>query len=410
MSVNTDGLMNWPDPASLQDASLTLVERGASFAEEIDSAHSIWGGLTSCYESPHQHLLYSSLDSAQADGDQVALGCASIALAIDTFAEAVHALKNRRTALIEDAATFNAKQLDPEAEDYLDKVREGDALQGRIDALVGEYKAAIDECYGQLSAISNEGLPGDTSTLDEIALDSTLTTATTVAESRKVRIHRAVRRVYLRIGEHHLRFLPHRVQWKTGARLWDKAWGSPPPAAPGDFGTKMRTGLLESIFGPMPGQYGRPHVFYSEVKTFFKGKIGVGVESTVTTKIGTSGWGRVAGRGLFAAGIVLTFTSEYEKADKRYREQNPELTEQQRQLKTIETTTVRSTSQIGAAMVTGASIGALMPVGGPLIGLGVGLAVGLGMSIPAGDGKTIGDRVADFGEGVWNGIKGLFGG
>ena len=331
-------------------------------------------------------------------------------MAIDTFAEAVHALKNRRTALIEDAATFNAKQLDPEAEDYLDKVREGDALQGRIDALVGEYKAAIDECYGQLSAISNEGLPGDTSTLDEIALDSTLTTATTVAESRKVRIHRAVRRVYLRIGEHHLRFLPHRVQWKTGARLWDKAWGSPPPAAPGDFGTKMRTGLLESIFGPMPGQYGRPHVFYSEVKTFFKGKIGVGVESTVTTKIGTSGWGRVAGRGLFAAGIVLTFTSEYEKADKRYREQNPELTEQQRQLKTIETTTVRSTSQIGAAMVTGASIGALMPVGGPLIGLGVGLAVGLGMSIPAGDGKTIGDRVADFGEGVWNGIKGLFGG
>ena len=84
--------------------------------------------------------------------------------------------------------------------------------------------------------------------------------------------------------------------------------------------------------------------------------------------------------------------------------------QQQCQFKAIETTTVRSTSQIGAAMVTGASIGALMPVGGPLIGLGVGLAVGLGMSIPAGDGKTIGDRVADFGEGVWNGIKGLFGG
>ena len=97
MSVNTDGLMNWPDPASLQDAGLTLVERGTAFSEEVDSAQSIWNGLTSCYESPHQDLLYSSLDSAQADGDQVALGCASIALAIDTFAEAVHALKNRRT-------------------------------------------------------------------------------------------------------------------------------------------------------------------------------------------------------------------------------------------------------------------------------------------------------------------------
>ena len=86
------------------------------------------------------------------------------------------------------------------------------------------------------------------------------------------------------------------------------------------------------------------------------------------------------------------------------------VTQQQCQFKAIETTTVRSTSQIGVAVTAGVMIGAAIPVGGPLIGLGVGLAVGLGMSIPAGDGKTIGDRVADFGEGVWNGIKGLFGG
>ncbi|WP_221620310.1 hypothetical protein, partial [Arachnia propionica] len=132
--------------------------------------------------------------------------------------------------------------------------------------------------------------------------------------------------------------------------------------------------------------------------------------STVTTKIGTSGWGRAAGRGLFAAGIVLTFTSEYDKADKRYREQNPELTEQQRQLKTIETTTVRSTSQITTAVGAGLAIGAAIPVGGPLIGLGVGLAIGLGMSIPVGKDKTLGDVTADVGEGVWNAVKGWFGG
>ncbi|RRD03168.1 hypothetical protein EII34_15250 [Arachnia propionica] len=74
--------------------------------------------------------------------------------------------------------------------------------------------------------------------------------------------------------------------------------------------------------------------------------------------------------------------------------------EYQGKLRIIETTTVRSTSLIGA----------LMPVGGPLIGLGVGLAVGLGMSIPTGSGKNVGGRIADFGEGVWNGIKGFFGG
>ncbi|MDO5084593.1 MAG: hypothetical protein Q4D89_14505 [Arachnia propionica] len=73
--------------------------------------------------------------------------------------------------------------------------------------------------------------------------------------------------------------------------------------------------------------------------------------------------------------------------------------EYQGKLRIIETTTVRSTSLIGA----------LMPVGGPLIGLGVGLAVGLGMSIPVGKDKTIGDAVADVGEGFWNFAKGLFG-
>ncbi|MDO5067091.1 MAG: hypothetical protein Q4D96_07425 [Propionibacteriaceae bacterium] len=409
MSVSTDGLMNWPSPEALQDASLTLVERGNEFMELVETAHVTWRDLANHYESPYQHLLHSALDSAQHEGDQVAVGCSSIALAMDAFAEAVHALKNRRTALLEDAATFNAKELDPEAEDYLDKVKEGVALQGRIDALVNEYKATIEECHAQLGAISNEGLPGDPSRLDEIARDGMLTTATTVAESRKVRIHRAVRRVVVRIGEREFRLPPHRVKWKTGGRFWDRSWGSPPPAAPGDVGTKMRSGLLETIFGPKPGQYGRPHVFSSEGKTFFKGKLGVGVQSTVTTKIGTSGWGRAIGRGLFAAGIVFTFTSEYEKADKRYREQNPELTEQQRQLKTLETTTVRSTSQITAAVGAGLAIGAAIPVGGPLIGLGVGLAVGLGMSIPVGKDKTIGDAVADAAENFWNFAKGLFG-
>ena len=107
---------------------------------------------------------------------------------------------------------------------------------------------------------------------------------------------------------------------------------------------------------------------------------------------------------------MLTFTEEYDKADKRYREQNPELTERERKLKVAETTTVRSTSKIGAAVAAGVMIGAAIPVGGPLIGLGVGLAVGLGMSIPVGQGKNLGDLAADAGEGVVNMVKGWFGG
>jgi len=31
------------------------------------------------------------------------------------------------------------------------------------------------------------------------------------------------------------------------------------------------------------------------------------------------------------------------------------------------------------------------------------------MMIPTGDGKNLGDRFADLGEGLWNGLKGIFG-
>lgn len=226
---------------------------------------------------------------------------------MDAFAEAIQGPKQRREALLEEAAAFDAKEIDPEAEDYLDRVKEGVALQGRIDALVNEYKTAIDDCYSQLSAISNEGIPGDTSTWERIVQDGALTAGTSMAESRKVRIHRAVRRVVVRVAGHDFRLPPHRLKWMTGGRYWDhKSWTSPPPAATGSYATRLRSGLLELVFGPKAGRYGRPYVFSPQLGP----RWGVGVESTVTTEIGTSGWGRTVGRGLFAAGIVFTVNSE----------------------------------------------------------------------------------------------------
>ena len=52
----------------------------------------------------------------------------------------------------------------------------------------------------------------------------------------------------------------------------------------------------------------------------------------------------------------------------------------------------------------------MLPVGGTAVGLAVGVGVGLVMSIDTGEGKTVGDRIADFGEGVWNVLKNPFGG
>ena len=126
------------------------------------------------------------------------------------------------------------------------------------------------------------------------------------------------------------------------------------------------------------------------------------------TRTDTSALGRVAGRDLFALGVGLTYSSEYEKADKRYREQNPELTANERQSRVRETAAVRTGSQVMAAAWAGATVGSMLPVGGTAVGLAVGVGVGLVMSIDTGEGKSLGDRFADLGESVWNGLKGLF--
>lgn len=59
MSINISGLEDWPDPASLFSAASSLMEHGASFAEHVEAAHSTWKGLSACYETPHQDLMYS---------------------------------------------------------------------------------------------------------------------------------------------------------------------------------------------------------------------------------------------------------------------------------------------------------------------------------------------------------------
>ena len=128
------------------------------------------------------------------------------------------------------------------------------------------------------------------------------------------------------------------------------------------------------------------------------------------TRTDTSALGRVAGRGLFVLGVGLTYSSELEKADKRYREQNPELTASERQSRVRETAAVRTGSQVMAAAGAGALVGSILPVGGTAVGLAVGVVVGLGMSFDTGEGKSLGDRVADVGEGFWNWCKGVFGG
>ena len=97
--------------------------------------------------------------------------------------------------------------------------------------------------------------------------------------------------------------------------------------------------------------------------------------------------------------------------DKRFREQHPELTADERSRRVNETAAVRTGSQVLASAAAGAAVGSALPVAGTAVGLAVGLGVGLAMSWdPDGDGKSFGDNIADAAESGWNALKGLFGG
>ena len=103
--------------------------------------------------------------------------------------------------------------------------------------------------------------------------------------------------------------------------------------------------------------------------------------------------------------------SKHEKINKHFRKEHPEMTAAERQSRVIETAAVRTGSQVLASAFVGAAVGSALPVAGTAVGLAVGLGAGLVMSFDHdGDGKTLGDYFADFGESVWNIGKGLFGG
>ena len=403
--VNTSGLQDWPDPASLFSAASSLMEHGASFADNVEEAHSTWKGLSACYETPNQELLYSALDPALQSGQHASDGCVSVKTAMTLFADAISELKPERDSLEAEAANFDAKPIPDGGTEFLDYEAEGQEIQRRIDSCVRKYEDAINTCAEQLSAIGDEGLPEEGSPAwVGVARDTMLAALTATAETNKVEIERIVRRVVIRLFGHDFK-IPY---WMTHnkSRSWDwKSWFFQDNTQ-GSFLTRFRTAMLEGFFGPFRGRYGDPTVIRPNR---ISGSWGFGKEFSSRVRTTTTAIGRTAGRAFFILGVGLTYNDEYQKADKRYREQNPELTSSDRKERVAESATVRTGSQVLAAAGAGAAIGSVIPVGGTAVGLAVGTVVGLGMMIPTGDGKNLGDRFADLGEGLWNGLKGIFG-
>lgn len=399
MTLDSSGLKDWPDPATIFNAAASLMEQGDSFYTNIEGAHSAWKGLGACYETPHQELLYSALDPALESTQHASDGCVSVQAAMTLFSDALSCLIPERNRLEEEAETYASKLIPEDGEKAREYELAGQDLQRRINALVQKYEEAIDACASQLSAIGDDGLPAaDAPAWTDVASDTMLAALAAGAESRKVKIDRVVHRLVVRLFGRNFT-LPYWVTYSE-TRFWDwKSWFKPNKS--GSFLTRFRTALRATFFGPAPGKYGPASIIRNPN---IPGNWGLGQLDTSQTRIDTSGIGRTVGRGLFIFGAALT----YAKAEQRYREQNPEMSAAERTGRAVETATVRGTTQLGTVMFAGAAIGSVAPVGGTIVGLGIGVMIGLGMMIPIGENKTVGDLIGDAGEAVWNTISGWF--
>lgn len=402
MIINTDVLKNWPDVASLFDAAASLTDHGAEFAERIDTAHLRWQGLTTCYQSPHQDLLYSALDSAQTAGNQVSDGCLSAGTAMTLFSDTLATLKVERDSLLREVDAHQQKAEPTDPDELAAHNKEAVMLQGRVKNLGDQYREAIENCRDQLRAIGNDGLPDmghpAWSSVGEDTLLTAMAALSAAGDAARWDITRTTTRFVIHaFGKDRVR-LP---VWVSHKYEFSFDWG--PGRNEGSFLSRFAELVKQPFRGPEIGHFGPPTVVKPGPTS--EG-IRFGPERSTRLRHTASIVGHVAGKGLFVAGTIFTAVEEYGKTDKRLREQRPELTESERKAEVAQVGTLRAGTQVLSSIAAGAAAGAA--IGGP-IGFIASIGVGVALNVPVANGKSAAELVADVVEGVFNFARGLFG-
>ena len=415
MIVTTTDLDNWADSGTLESEASNLKTHGSDFKTAVSNAKSSWDGLSSCYHTPHEDLLYSALDVPVTASQDVGTGTETIKTAITTFTSTASALETERTSLLAEVEAHNAT---PEAwtnnsdgtepickpvtdnEAYPDVDSEGLDLQRRVDNLAQRYQSAVDTCVNSLNAIQEDGTQGDPlSPLLKYVRGRIMAAAGIAAEGIKVVKTRYYSQQTIQFGERSVKLKPALVR-ESSEYFFDifnkHRVGPEPQGFWGRFGSRFKS----SFVGPSRGVWTEPKFLSSVTRD------GATDAWSSTTKVGVSAVGRTLGRGLFVAGALLNYKSEYDSAKTRY-ENQPGLTTGQANAKARESAVVRTAGQIGTTAAVTAAACSFVPGVGTAAGFAIGSVVGAATMIPTGDGKNVGDRIGDASEGIYNGGKKL---
>lgn len=404
MKIDTNGLEQWPEPGAFSSGASGLRAHGANFHTSVETANSVWQGLTSYYQSPHQTLLYDALEPAIRSAQQALTGCDNAAAALDSFAEELSSLLPERDSLKSEIAAYEAKSVPEDPEEHGRYLQEGRLLQLKVNLLVAQYEQAVSGCSSALGSIRSDGTATRWSKyFTGNATKFGISFLRSAAESHKVDVFRTTTRFSGSVYVHGLEYSQRLTMRSWDFDAWKFKWEG---WRDGAAWKRFKGTLYKFHFGPYIAKYGDeatktithwdPHYFFHETNT---SKIKEG---------GTSGGARIVGRGFQLLSVGLTLHSEYTKADERFKDERPELTDKERNAKAIETAAVRTGSQVAASALAGAAIGSAIPVGGTVVGLAVGAAVGLAMSYEWDNGKSAGDYVADGGEAAWTWGKSFF--
>lgn len=416
MIVTTTDLDNWADSGTLESEASNLKTHGSDFKTAVSNAKSSWDGLSSCYHTPHEDLLYSALDVPVTASQDVGTGTETIKTAITTFTSTASALETERTSLLAEVEAHNAT---PEAwtnnsdgtepickpvtdnEAYPDVDSEGLDLQRRVDNLAQRYQDAVDTCVNSLNAIQEDGTQGDPlSPLLKYVRGRIMAAAGIAAEGIKVVKTRYYSQQTIQFGERSVKLKPALVR-ESSEYFFDifnkHRVGPEPQGFWGRFGSRFKS----SFVGPSRGVWSEPKFLSSVTRD------GATDAWSSTTKVGVSAVGRTLGRGLFVAGALLNYKSEYDSAKTRY-ENQPGLTTEQTEWKANESAFVRTAGQIGTTAAVTAAACSVVPGVGTAAGFAIGSAVGAVTMLPTGGGKNVGDRIGDASEGIYNGGKKLF--
>lgn len=410
IAIDISALQNWPDPDAIMASADEVALLGEAFLGHLETAYYTWKGLTACYETPHQLLLYSALDTALMDGVSTRDGCLSVMTAMTIFADTVRSLIPERNHLITTAESHSAypAPLPHLTEDERRKVRIKERLdiEAKIGSLAEKYRAAIDACSSELAAIGDNGLPESANPGWDMFLASAATTATgTLYDSITVAGDKYFKVFKLTLFNSSVTFSLPGIML-TG--IYDTSFTPSAREARMKFHERTRFRLRQQFLGPVLGPVGR-QTLLGEPKTLLAGRQGRHATRPSwllehQTKMrslgpGTPAWARFTGRAMFLADIYLTWIGEEAKVRKRVMEEQPHLSAEELEAEVDRRTAVRTATKVTTtatgstlAVVTVGTVVSLGPVGALIIALSTGFAMNWDFD---GDGRAFNDWFAD---------------